>query len=569
MVKIKGLLYRKIKKLISPKKEEKEKFLFRISKPLHIIELPSLEDPRKLNVTYPLIEPFAYAHIHWNNESKTLIYEVMEPKLTEKEKNYLEEISSAIVDLIEAKISDLEKMGKSPLEYVIELAQKVIEEFGIKLSQVEYLKIMYYIYRDFVGLNEIEPIMQDPNIEDISCDGVGVPIFVVHRKYGSLRTNIVFQSEEKLREFIVKLAQRCGRYVSYAEPILDATLPDGSRVAATMASDVATRGPTFTIRKFGEKPFSPIEQIELGTASAEMMAYFWYAIEHRASILIIGGTATGKTSLLNSLAMFIRPEAKIVSIEDTREIRLPHEHWVPTLARTGFGIPLPTGERYGEITLFDLLKESFRQNPDYVIVGETRGKEAYVMFQGMSSGHACISTFHAGSVETAVKRLTSPPISLPPQLIESLDIIITMTHAKEIKESARRIRDVNEIVSVDVSTGEVIYKTIYEWNPRTDSFRKVEESRLIKKIAHSIGTSFESVLTEIKRRERFLEWLRRKGIKDYRDVTHWINLYYKTKGAIFETEIPIVEKKKKTIKSSVLEVLGILMKKMGFSSGKY
>ncbi|MCD6371482.1 MAG: type II/IV secretion system ATPase subunit [Candidatus Aenigmarchaeota archaeon] len=565
MVKLKGFLYRKFKSILEKEKEEKELDLgFRVSKPSFIVELPEVENLRELDVIYPLIEPFAYAHIHWDKGSNSVVYEVIEPELTKKERGYLEEISSALVEMIDVGPEKIEEKGMTLIDYVRKLTDQIIEEFGIKLKPMEYLKIMYYIYRNFVGLNELEPLMWDPNIEDISCDGVGVPIFIVHRKYGSLRTNIVFESKERLREFIVKLAQRCGRYVSYAEPILDATLPDGSRVAATLASDVATRGPTFTIRKFGENPFSPIDQIVLGTANSEMMAYLWFLIEHRTSILIVGGTATGKTSFLNSLAMFIRPEAKIVSIEDTREIKLPHEHWIPTLARRGFGIPLPTGERYGEITLFDLLKESFRQNPDYVIVGETRGREAYVMFQGMSSGHASISTFHAGSLQTAVKRLTSPPIQLPYQLIESLQVVITMVHAKERGESARRVKEVDEIESVESNSGDVIYRKIFEWDPSTDSFKKMEESIVLKRIAEAIGATYEKVLEEIEKRRKFLEWMVGKGIKDFREVSHWINLYYKTKGKVIEEIGLTIEKefrKKRGIRSAILEVLGALLKK--------
>jgi flagellar protein FlaI len=424
---------------------------------------------------------------------------------------------------------------------------------------------MYYIYRNFVGLNEIEPLMQDPNIEDVSCDGVGIPIYVIHRRYGTMKTNIVFHDQEELRQFIVKLAERCGRYVSYAEPILDATLPDGSRVAATLASDVATRGSTFTIRKFTEEPFSPINQLELHTASAEMMAYLWYMVEHRASILVVGGTATGKTSLLNSISMFIHPTSKIVSIEDTRELRLPHEHWISGIARVGFGIPYPTGGKYGEVTLFDLLRESFRQNPDYVLVGETRGEEAYVMFQGMASGHASMSTFHAGSVEGALKRLTSPPINLSPTLLESLDIVIVMSYAKEKGKSARRIKEITEIVSVDPASGETKTNLVYKWDPVTDSFARVNESIKLKKIAGETGVKTEKVEEEIARRTKVLEWMLSRKVRSYKEVSKFISEYYLDPVKFLEMmerpteareEIKEEKVKKKPTFASILEMLG-------------
>ncbi|MEM5802255.1 MAG: type II/IV secretion system ATPase subunit [Candidatus Aenigmatarchaeota archaeon] len=533
---LRGILYRKLiekketklGKKLTKKKEEQALELpgFRIAKPSRIFELPEITDITKVNVIYPLTEPFAYANIKWNDQEKQLIYYVIEPVLTEDEKKILQRISDALVELVEIEISSVKETSKV-IEYIKEQVLKIIKEFGITLNINQFLKIMYYIYKNFIGFNEIEPLLQDPHIEDISCDGVGLPIYIVHRKYGSIKTNIVFNDFEELRKFIVKLAQRSGRYVSYAEPILDGTLPDGSRVSATLAGDVATRGPTFTIRKFGEKPFSPIEQIELKTADEKIMAYLWYFLEHGASMLIVGGVATGKTSFLNSIAMFIPPEAKIVSIEDTREIRIPHEHWVPGLARVGFGIPLPTGEKYGEVSLFDLLKESFRQNPDYVIVGEVRGNEAYVMFQGMASGHPSISTFHAGSVDSVIKRLTTPPIELSPALLESLDLIIVMTHAREKGKSARRIKEIVEMIAMDTKTGEAKTNTLFKWNAEKDIYEKVNESIKLEKLVKAKGGKLEDALVEIKIREKILEWMGKQGIKDYRDVTKVITQYYK------------------------------------------
>jgi flagellar protein FlaI len=377
-----------------------------------------------------------------------------------------------------------------------------------------------------------------------------------------MKTNVVFNDPEVLRQFVIKLAERCGRYVSYAEPILDATLPDGSRVAATLATDVATRGATFTIRKFTEEPFSPVHQLELKTASSQMLAYLWYMVEHRASILVIGGTATGKTSMLNSISMFIQPTAKIVSIEDTKELRLPHEHWISGLARVGFGVPTATGEKYGEVTLFDLLRESFRQNPDYVIVGETRGEEAYVMFQGMASGHASMSTFHAGSVEGALKRLTSPPINLSPTLLESLDIVITMAYAREKGKSARRVKEITEIVSVDPRTGEVKTNVVYKWDPVKDTFVKVGESFKLARIASERGVSVKSIEEEISRRAKLLEWMLKNGIKRYLEVSKIIAEYYldPIKVCKMMEEGPLKEERKEERRKytieSILEALG-------------
>jgi flagellar protein FlaI len=527
--KLRGLFYRKIKE----EEGEKELPWFKIDKPTRIVEFPSVDDISKVNVIYPLIEPFAYVNIKWDPERGEIIYNVIEPVLSDEEKKLLEKVSDALIELVEVELTAIKDTGKT-MEYIKEKVSKIIKEFGVVLEQSQYIKIMYFIYRNFIGYNRLEPLIQDPNIEDISCDGVNTPVFIVHRKYGSMKTNIVFKNMENLRDFVVKLSQRCGRYVSYAEPILDGTLPDGSRVSATLAGDVATRGPTFSIRKFGENPFSPIDQISLNTANSEMLAYLWYLLELKGNMLIVGSTGTGKTSFLNSLCMFIAPDAKIVSIEDTKEIRIPHEHWISGLARVGFGIPLPSGEKYGEVSMFDLLKESFRQNPDYVIVGETRGIEAYVMFQGMASGHCSFSTFHAGSLDAVVKRLTSPPINLAPSLIESLNAVLIMTHAKDKGKSARRLKEIVEIVSVDPKTEEVKTNVVFMWDPIYDTYQKVNESVILRKLIEAKGETFEYVLAEIERRKKILEWMISKGIKDYKEVVKHIHMYYREPKKLFE-----------------------------------
>ena len=538
---MRGLFYRKLKE--ASEKEIQESIPgFSITPTKHLVEFSKEKDVTKINITYPLIEPFAYANIKWEPSAKELIYYVLEPKMTEEENELLKKIADGLVELIDVGISSMKESYKA-IDYLQQNLNKVVKEYGITLNPNQYSKIMYFIYRNFIGFNQIDSFLQDPNIEDISCDGVETPFYVVHQRFGSLKTNVSFNNKDEAREFVVKLAERCGRYVSYAEPILAGTLHDGSRVSANIAGDVATRGPTFTIRKFSEKPFSPVDQMELGTVSPELLAYFWYLMQYGVSMLIVGGVATGKTSFLNTLCMFIPPEAKIVSIEDTRELRIPNEHWIPTLARVGFGIPMPTGEKYGAVSLFDLLKESFRQNPDYVIVGEVRGPEAYVMFQGMSSGHPSISTFHAGSVDTVIKRLITPPIELSPSLLESLDLIVVMIHAREKGKSARRIKEVVEVEGVDPKTDEVKTRVVFRWNPEKDVYEKVGESIKIQKIVTAKGGRLEDALKDIAIRQKILEWFRGKNMKDYQEVTNIISLYYrdpkKVLSAIGTMPIPI------------------------------
>lgn len=534
---LRGLFYRKTANFVESVEKQQDPGM---SLPViemqksHIVDFADIKDVTKTDITYPLIEPFTYANIKWNPVTKEVEYLVIEPKLTPEEEKTFKIISDAVIELVDVGFTAIKKMNEA-VPYLHGQVTKVLRNLGIKMTEEQYTKMMYYIYKDFVGMNEIEPFMQDPNIEDISCDGIDTPIFIIHRKFGSVKTNVSFNTLDGLREFVVKLSERAGRYVSYAEPILDGTLPDGSRVAATMAGDVSTRGPTFTIRKFSEKPFSPADQMGMNTVNSDILSYFWYLVEHGASMLFVGGVATGKTSLLNTVSMFIPNEAKIVSIEDTREIRIPHEHWIAGLARAGFGIPTATGQKYGEVTLFDLLKESFRQNPDYVIVGEVRGAETYVMFQGMSSGHPSLSTFHAGSVESVIKRLTSPPIELAPSLIESLDVIVVMIHARERGKSARRIKEVAEIVSVDPKTQEVKTNVVYRWDPVTDLYVKVNDSVKVEKLALSKGSTMSDASVDISDRQVVLDWMGKANKRDYIEAAGIINMYAREKGKLFES----------------------------------
>jgi flagellar protein FlaI len=498
-----------------------------IKEPKHLIIFPAFKKATEIDLKYPLLEPFVYAHIRWDQQKRGLFYEVLEPILSKNEREIFETVKRDLLEIIDVELSAVREEGKI-LQYLENKLHKIMEEENMELLKETYVKIMYYIYRDFVGLNEIEGLLHDPYIEDIGCPGLNISVFIVHRKFGSIETNIIFKDGGYLNNFVIKLAERSGRYISYAKPLLDGSLPDGSRVQATLAKDVTTKGPTFSIRKFRVEPFSPIDVINFNTASSDLMAYLWLIVESRASTLVCGGVSTGKTTFLNVMSMFIPPEDKIVSIEDTRELNLQHENWIPSVSRVGFGVPEIGGKRYGEVTLFELLKESFRQNPDYVIVGEVRGKEAYVMFQGMASGHSSMGTIHAGSVEDVIKRLEMPPIELSPTLVETLDIIVVMVHAKERGKSARRVKEIDEIESIDPKTGTPHTIKVFSWSPSTDTYSaNLEESYLLKKMAFERGLTYEDMIKEIKKRIRVLEWMRKFGVTNFDDVAKLINLYYK------------------------------------------
>jgi flagellar protein FlaI len=500
------------------------KVMFR--EPLRIIALPNFKDQSKIDFSYPLIEPFASARIKWDDGTKSLKYMITEPELSEDEAALLKKIEDTLTEIIDVKMSAM-KNRPELMAYLQKKISQIMEDTGMKVAQDKYVRIMYYIMRDFVGLNRIEPLMHDPYIEDIGCTGLDTSIYIIHRKYGSVETSITYRDFEELSDFVVKISERCGRYISYAKPLLDGTLPDGSRVQASLAKDVTTKGPTFSIRKFRNNPFSPVDMINMGTASSSMLAYLWLMLQYDTSILICGGVSTGKTSMLNVLSMFIKPEAKIISIEDTREINIPHANWAPSVTRVGFGVPEVTGKRYGEIDLFDLLKESFRQNPDYVIVGEVRGKEAYVMFQGMSSGHPSLGTMHAGSVDDVVKRLETPPIELSPSLLEALDMIIIMVNASEKGKSARRVKEINEVQSVDLRTGGVHTIKTFSWVPSQDKYNESPgTSEVLRRISFDKGIPYPKLLEEVEKRKKVLDWMQRHSVVQYDEVCKIINLYY-------------------------------------------
>jgi len=366
-------------------------------------------------------------------------------------------------------------------------------------------------------------------LKDLGCDGIGTPIFAVHSEFGSVKTDVVFNDGDELENLVIKLAERCGRYVSYANPLLDGALPDGSRVNASLTEDVTSHGPTFSIRKFQDTPFSAIDIMDLGTASADIMAYLWICQQYQQSVLIAGGTATGKTSFLNATVSFIPPEDKIVSIEDTRELQLPHENWIPSVTREMFG----TGQS-GNIDMDDLLKESFRQNPDYVVVGEVRGEEASVLFQGMSSGHPSMGTIHASSPNAVVKRLVTPPISLSPALIEAVDVMVLMTHAKGVEKSARRVKSIHELQKVIGESSSARTNEAFTWTAMDDSFNQRGEPYLFDQISNDYGISKQKLQEELEQRTALLEWLQERGVKNFDKVSEIIKEYYKNKEEILK-----------------------------------
>ena len=499
---------------------------------VHAGKLETSEEKKPIQMIYPLIPKkpkkgekiYAYAKIFWDQNVNKYVYNVIEPHMTAK----MTDIIVKVKELLEQKLDvDFSQMRTFEAKNYIRLqVNDIVGYYGFTLTEEEKDNLHYYIERDFIGLGKIEPFMQDEQIEDVSCDGLDIPVFVFHRNplINSVLTNVVYRNAEDLDSFVIRLAQISGKSISVAVPLLSGALPDGSRIQATLATDIARRGSNFTIRKFTEKPLTPMHLLNYGTIDLKTLAFLWMAVDFGKSIIISGGTASGKTTMLNVLSLFIRPEKKIVSIEDTPELKLPHPHWVPQVARSAIGVE---GERkFGEIDLFDLLRESLRQRPDYIIVGEVRGKEAYVLFQEMATGHPSLATIHAENMGKLIDRLTTPPISLPPSLITSADIVVFLIGTRYRDRQVRRVNEVVEVVGMNTETKQPIINQIFRWNPINDTFDIENNSKVLKEIAEEGGVSEKDIADELERRMVVLNWMREKNLTEYTDVNAVINFYY-------------------------------------------
>ncbi|HTT26582.1 MAG TPA: type II/IV secretion system ATPase subunit [Thermoplasmata archaeon] len=491
-----------------------------------ITAMPPVAEPsmKELEVV-PINPPYSYARITYNDRTKEYLYEVIEPQLTKHERDLVGHLKSTLGRIMGSETATLDPNDKRM--YLRGEVESYLKTRDISLSPLSVERLVYYIQRDYVGYGPVDAMILDPAVEDISCDGVEVPLFVFHGKYESVRSNVSFSDEDQLNSFIVSLGQRCGKAVSVSNPILDGTTPEGHRVQATYSREITTRGASFTIRRFKEKPFTPVELVRNGSASAEMIAYFWLAAEQGESLIICGGPAAGKTSTLNAIALFIPPTSKIVSIEDTREVNLPHENWIPGATRSGTGDRGPDGKAAGEVDMFDLVRAALRQRPNYIIVGEVRGKETYTMFQAMATGHTTYSTMHADSVKSMVNRLENPPINTPRILLSALNNVIIQIQARTDKGVVRRLKQVLEIVGFEPETNELITNTVYEWDPGTDHFVFKGHSFLFDKIMELKNFSHDEMDAEFNRRVAVITYLVDHNIADHRQLWRLVSSYYK------------------------------------------
>lgn len=491
------------------------------------LTLPLVKDVNTLE-GYALNEPYAYASIIRDPFRGNLTYMVKEPDLSDEEILHLKRLKNLLTEVLDVNVVEMESK-EAAKEYLQRKCEEILNHYDFKITNWTKEKLLYYVIRDNFGLGKIDPFMHDPLIEDVSCDGTNINLYVWHRRYEYIPTNIRFETSEELNSYALRLAYLCGRHISIAQPMLDSSLPDGSRLHVTYGTEITRKGSTFTIRKFKTDPLTIIDIIDFNTISPEIAAYLWYAVENRVSVLVSGGIAAGKTTLLNCLSMFIKPDMKIVSIEDTPELNLPHENWVPTITRTHFGLGTDTAD----ITLFDLLKASLRQRPDYIIVGEVRGSEAYTLFQAISTGHLGMSTLHAESVEAAVYRLESEPMNIPRTMISGIDVITVQKRVEHEGEPTRRTVTTSEIVGLDPRSREILINEVYKWNAAKDSFDYTGRSYLVERIAEKNGISIDEANEEIQRRAKILKWMSNRNIRNFREVSNIVRRYYENPESVY------------------------------------
>ncbi|MGM0770962.1 MAG: type II/IV secretion system ATPase subunit [Halobacteriota archaeon] len=506
----------KIKNLFRRENEEIEPYDPEVHDPLS--EFSGVEGYEEVE-RYWIWDPYVFIVILYNEDLNDHIYYIVEPKLSDFENVFLTEIEDRLHN--ELLVEDIDEIEDREVVLEKEI-RDIIKDYAIEITPAMLEKVFYYIKRDFIRFGKIDALMSDNSIEDISGNGHSKPIFLYHRTYQNIATNIIFD-ENELNSFIIQLAQKSGKHISVADPMVDATMPDGSRIQMTLGTSVTTHGSTFTIRKFSEVPITPVDLLKWGTFSSECMAYLWLCIENNKSLIYAGGTASGKTSSLNAVSLFIPEKSKIISLEDTRELKLPHPNWIPGVTRDSF-----TADDRGSVDMYDLLKAALRQRPEYLLVGEVRGKEALTLFQAMSTGHTTFSTMHADSVPSAIHRLENPPISVPRNMIQALDIMCIQAQTYSMGKRVRRNLKVVEIIDIDPNTRNVRTNDVFVWDSSTDIFHRTGDSKALMDIRMRRGWGAADVNRELRNRQQILEYLVDNGVEDFKEISGIINAYQST-----------------------------------------
>jgi len=480
------------------------------------------------NIIYPLGDPL-FIHIYGDPKTERR-YIVIEPRLQNiEERVKYEVVKEKILELAPSKVipENREEFEIFLDQLYNEALQKInnkgfFSRKSVKLTQIEIEKFRYLIKRDIVGIGPLEVLIRDPYIEDIHILGAEY-VSLIHKIFDALPTNIKFESNITLADYLKALSERIGRPVSDKNPIVDGTLPDGSRINIIYSPDVSIKGPSATIRKFSATPLSVVQLVKWNTLSAEVAAYLWLALEYGMSVFVCGETASGKTTTLNSIVPFIKPQSKIFTAEDTPEVVVPHPTWQRLTTRE-------RGPEESRVTLFDLLKAALRSRPNYIIVGEIRGIEGAIAFQAMQTGHPVLSTFHAGDIKKMIQRFTGHPINVPVTFIDNLNIALFQQAVYVKGRFLRRVLNVVEIEGYYEELGGVATRSVFEWDSVGDRhiFRGMNNSYVLeRKIAEVAGYEDpKDIYNELFLRARIIQRMAELEITNYWDVYREIKNFY-------------------------------------------
>lgn len=486
-------------------------------KPVLVAELRSEAAPPDPDLVYP-VGDHVFVHIH--PDPPGLRYSVIEPTLRPEEV----EVLATVKDRIFREASRRRpKPGEKLEDGLAQVFDAVVDvRLRAKLSPERRDVLRYHLMRDIARFGPIQPLTRDPLIEDIQAVGTH-SIHIVHKCYGMLATNVRFTEPAQLDGYLRQLSERIGRPVSDARPIVDATLPDGSRINIVYAEDVSRKGPSFSVRRAEEKPVSVTQLIQWGTLSPGIAAYLWLCLENNMSIFVCGEAACGKSTTLNALLAFVDPRAKVFSAEDTPEIAPPHAVWQRLLTRE-------TGPEDARVRMFDLLKAALRSRPNYIVVGEIRGAEGSVAFQAMQTGHPTVATFHAENKVKMIQRLTSEPINIPLTFVDNLNVAVFQQSVQKDGRLRRRVTSVDEIEGYSEFDGGIVTRPVfaYDFARDTHTFQGKNNSFILeKKVAAAHGwDNPERVYDELEHRTRILAALVERRVLDADAVNAILTAYH-------------------------------------------
>ncbi|HXW37889.1 MAG TPA: type II/IV secretion system ATPase subunit [Nitrososphaerales archaeon] len=466
---------------------------------------------------YPVNSPFAYAVIS-QSPLGAKRYFLDEVPLSKVEAG----IYSYLLDALEAELT-VPRGEVNPRQYFSDQARRILLKYNIRVPATSWSKIIYFAERDLVGFGSIDGILRDPQIEDVSIDAVGKPIFVYHKGHDSLETNVVLNDEDSQDNLITRLAHMAGKHISTAFPIVQGTLPGRHRLIATFRREVSPLGSSATIRKFREDPLTIVDMLNLKLIDHKMAAYAWLLMQNRATAIVVGATGAGKTTLMNALLTLTRLNTKIVTIEEVQEMNIPHQNWTSLVSRESYAA---TEERAGAVSLFDLVKAAMRMRPDILVVGEVRGEEAYVLFQAISTGHGGLCTLHADDASSAIQRLVSEPMNVPPAFLPFLDLVFVVRRIS-VPTPSGGFKSIRRIISVDEIVSEHEFAKTFRWDPKSDTYKgaSLDKSPRLERIARDNGIEFREVLDEVDRRTVVLKWIQEKGIRNFKEVSPLLDFY--------------------------------------------